>query len=509
MPTLPKASLEVVTPDGRRTVIPLAGRPLILGRAADCDVVIEEAFVSGHHARIEPSASGYVLRDAGSTNGTLLDGAPINGGKKLSDGSFVVLGRPGNYRLRFLAPGSPSSVKAAGARTEQNLKEVLEISKVLLSTLELEDVLGRVLDACLRVARAERGYLFLLEGGDLKLRASRDGAGGGTTEQQLEFSRSFARRVAETGEAEFFSDLDRNNSRDASESITRLRLQAVACVPLKIQQRVIGIAYLDSHHSTGTPDATGRDVVEVLAGLAAVAIENARLIQERVQNERWLALGRMAGSIVHDIRNPLAALRGTAELLAKKIADPRHEQKLRMMIREVDRLARLSGEMLVFSSGAQPLDRKPVSLPELVHEFLQSQEPRLEQEGIRLDAKLGEAVTLELDRQKLLRVLHNIVGNALDAMRPGGTLSVETARRAGRIILAISDTGCGMDQETAARIFEPFFTRGKDEGFGLGMATVKRLVEQHGAAISVESAPGSGTRVELAFPLPEPPNASR
>ena len=118
-------------------------------------------------------------------------------------------------------------------------------------------------------------------------------------------------------------------------------------------------------------------------------------------------------------------------------------------------------------------------------------------------------MTLELDRQKLLRVLHNIVGNALDAMRPGGTLSVETARRAGRIILAISDTGCGMDQETAARIFEPFFTRGKDEGFGLGMATVKRLVEQHGAAISVESAPGSGTRVELAFPLPEPPNASR
>jgi signal transduction histidine kinase len=500
-----QASLEVITSDGIRRIVNLGPRPVTLGRATDCDVVIEESFVSAKHARIEVAPAGFVVRDIGSTNGTWVDGSQIRGAKALNPGASVVLGRPGSYRIRFLAD-EPAGIVSA---SERSLQEVLEISKALLSTLDLEEVLGRVLDACLRISRAERGYLFLREGNDLKLRASRGEEAGLDARQKVEFSRSTALRVAKSGKAEFFSDQPDQASQDKSASIMRLQLETVACVPLKIQQSVIGIVYMDSHHRAALPDATGKEVLEVLAGLAAVAIENARMVGERVRNERWTAIGRMAASIVHDIRSPLAALRGTAELLQSKVPDPRHKEKLKIIIEEVDRLARLSGEMLEFSSEAQPLKSLQLSLDQVIRDFLNSIGPRLEQEQIRLESKLDCSGTLLLDRQKMLRLLHNVVGNALEAMAPGGTLGVETSRPEGRPTLTILDTGSGMHPETVARVFEPFFSENKDRGTGLGMAIVRRIVEQHGADIIIDSSPGSGTRVQVQFRNPETSDSPR
>jgi len=397
--------------------------------------------------------------------------------------------------VEALVPSAPSGSK-------KHLQEVLEISKVLLSTLDLEEVLGRVLDACLRISGAERGYLFLREGNDLNLRASRGETPGQAEKQQVEFSWSIALRVAKSGQAEFLSDQQDGPVRDKSASIVRLRLETIACVPLKIQQKVVGIVYMDSHQRAALPDATGREVLEVLAGLAAVAIENARMVRERVQNERWTAIGRMAASIVHDIRSPMAALRGTAELLMMKVPDPAHKEKLKIIIAEVDRLARLSGEMLEFSSEARPLNLQEIPLTQVVQDFLKSVGPRLEQEKIRLESRFGYSGSLRLDPQKMLRLLHNVVGNSLEAMQPGGTLTVETGSLEGGVFMAITDTGCGMGPEIISRVFEPFFSEGKEQGAGLGMAIVRRIVEQHGANVKVDSAPGKGTRVDVRFPIP-------
>ncbi|MCI0407519.1 MAG: ATP-binding protein [Acidobacteria bacterium] len=506
-----KAFLEIVTSDGKRT-IPLSDHPITLGRAADCDIVIAEPFVSACHARIEPAGSGYVVRDAGSTNGTWVDNASAKEAVRLKSGSSVVLGQPGNYELRFIIQAEDAQPEVPvdpAVAANENLLEVLEISKVLLSTLELEDVLGRVLDACVRVTHAERGYLFLHEGQELKLRARRDDQQDPTSAQQVEFSRSIAERVAATGRAEFLSDLEGRDLRDKTASIVRLRLQNIACVPLKVQQRIIGIVYLDSHHRAAMPDRTGREVLAVLAGLAAVAIENARMVEERLQNERWSTIGRMAASIVHDIRSPMAALRGTAELLRNKIPEPAHKEKLNVIIGEVDRLTKLSSEMLEFSSGAQPLKLESVSLTAVVQAFLKTVEPQIEQHKILLQSQLNLEPPLSLDRQKIVRVLHNVVGNALEALKPGGTLTVETSARADRAVLAISDNGCGMAPDTAARVCEPFFSHGKERGSGLGMAIVRRIAEQHGATLSIQSAPGQGTRVEFLFPMSVPATASR
>jgi signal transduction histidine kinase len=549
-----RAALEVTTPEGKRTVL-LSDHTVTLGRAEDCDIVIPEPFVSSCHAQIEPAKDGYVIRDAGSTNGTWVDSAHVQGSTRLEDGANLILGRPGNYRLRFIsittdteaesrpharklkvlslphshhfphvvgpdghavkgkvvpiqragegpAPGKKPGTLVTNATTNRNLQEVLEISKALLSTLDLQEVLDRVLDACLRISHGERGYLFLQEAGDLKLRARRNDQQDPAADRQVEFSRSIAERVAE-----FLSDLKGGTGRDSSESITRLQLQTIACVPLKIQHRVIGIVYLDSHQRAALPDRTGREVLEVLAGLAAVAIVNARMVEERLQNERWSTIGRMAASIVHDIRSPMAALRGTAELLRMKLSEPAHVDKLNLIIQEVDRLTKLSGEMLEFSSGAQPLRLEELALSHVVEDFLKTVEPRLEKEEINLERKLDAGSPLPLDRQKLARLLHNVVGNALEAMQPGGKLTLETRASKDGGILAISDSGSGMDEETLRRVCEPFFSQGKEHGVGLGMAIVRRIAEQHGASLNIQSQPGKGTRVELHFPTRVPERA--
>jgi signal transduction histidine kinase len=163
--------------------------------------------------------------------------------------------------------------------------------------------------------------------------------------------------------------------------------------------------------------------------------------------------------------------------------------------------------MLEFSSEAQPLNVQATSLRALVRDFLNSVTPRLEKEKIRLDARLEESEELPLDRHKMVRLLHNVVGNAVEAMEGGGTLKVETASVDGHSMLSISDTGPGMNAETVARVFEPFFTQGKERGSGLGMAIVRRIVEQHRATIDIDSAPGAGTRVEMHFFPPDATDA--
>ena len=99
-----------------------------------------------------------------------------------------------------------------------------------------------------------------------------------------------------------------------------------------------------------------------------------------------------------------------------------------------------------------------------------------------------------------MRVLHNLIANSLDAMPQGGTLRLGCGRGQGVAFLAVGDTGRGMSEEVRARIFEPFFTHGKEHGTGLGLAIVRAIVEDHGGAIRVDSAPGRGTTFTIDLP---------
>jgi signal transduction histidine kinase len=133
--------------------------------------------------------------------------------------------------------------------------------------------------------------------------------------------------------------------------------------------------------------------------------------------------------------------------------------------------------------------------------FLHFVERDLERGRVRLIRDLRFKGQVRMDQERMRRAFHNIVDNARDAMPEGGTLRVASGERAGRLCVEFSDTGVGMAEEVRRRVGEPFFTSGKRLGTGLGMAMVKRIVDEHAGSVEIESAPGKGTTVRLLLPL--------
>ena len=139
-------------------------------------------------------------------------------------------------------------------------------------------------------------------------------------------------------------------------------------------------------------------------------------------------------------------------------------------------------------------------LADLVRQTLKPLQTRLQRGGISLALGLDEEARASVDTPRMLRVLHNLIANSLDAMSGGGILDIRCRRSNGSCFLSVRDSGCGMPEEVRRRVFEPFLTHGKAHGTGLGMAIVQKIVEEHGGSIEVESTPGEGTTVHLGFP---------
>jgi signal transduction histidine kinase len=219
-----------------------------------------------------------------------------------------------------------------------------------------------------------------------------------------------------------------------------------------------------------------------------------------VFQERLAAIGQMAAAVGHELRNPLAVLTNTMYLLRAGFAGDEE----RRLGRHVDRAEREVGaavviveSLLEFARDREPLD-EPVDLGDLVDEALSVAPPPDAVEVVR--SGLETAPVVRGDHQQLRQVLLNLITNAYQAMDGDGVLTIRAqAASGGGLELTVSDTGSGMDAETASHVFDAFFTR-KAKGIGLGLAVSKRIVEAHGATIAVESEVGAGTTFAFTFP---------
>ena len=146
-------------------------------------------------------------------------------------------------------------------------------------------------------------------------------------------------------------------------------------------------------------------------------------------------------------------------------------------------------------------DRNLEEMDEVVATALATWTESASAQGIRVDMQLGSGVELEVDTPALLRALRNLTANSLEAMPDGGTLRVETAREGDEVVIRISDTGVGIPDEVADRLFEPFVTSGKRRGTGLGLAIVQKVIDDHDGTIEVSKPQGAGTAFTLRLPL--------
>jgi two-component system, cell cycle sensor histidine kinase and response regulator CckA len=258
---------------------------------------------------------------------------------------------------------------------------------------------------------------------------------------------------------------------------------------------------------------------DVPIGVHGIArdVTQRKLLEEQLRQSQIMeAISQFAGGVAHDFNNLLTGIHGYSSfaLQCANLDDP-----IRGYLEEIkkagERAANLTRQLVVFGRK-QLLKPVALNLNDVVSD-MNSMLRRLTGDRIQLTAKFDPALKkIKADRGQIEEVLVNLVVNSRDAMPQGGTLTIETAnfevdhqyasRRIGLapgsyVMLAVSDTGCGMSVETKARIFEPFFTtKEKGKGIGLGLSTVHGIVKQSGGSVSVYSEPGRGTTFKIYLP---------
>ena len=238
-----------------------------------------------------------------------------------------------------------------------------------------------------------------------------------------------------------------------------------------------------------------------------------RQMQDQVRRmDRLAVAGELAAGIAHEIKNPLASLSGSIQMLRDEVDfGPMQQRLMDITMREAERLNALVNEFLLFSRPEKAVDRS-VEVNEVIEDTLEmlKNSPELSR-PVRIEKTLSKNLWVHIDSQRLQQVIWNLVLNAVQEMRNSGRLSVATTIRTKRgsgdaqeklAEISISDTGPGILPENQGKVFDPFFTT-KDQGTGLGLTIVHRIVENYDGKIFLNSDGNSGTTFTLHFPLAE------
>lgn len=262
---------------------------------------------------------------------------------------------------------------------------------------------------------------------------------------------------------------------------------------MSLHRRTLGIRRSPLHDPSG---AAQGDVL-VLEDLS-----EERELQERVrQAERLAALGRLAGGLAHEVRNPLAILRATAQLLAAKLA---HEAGIRryteVLTGEADRIDRLIGALLSYASPPPPT-LAAVAVQPLLHDLATACESYAAQHSVTITVDVPEQLPdVVADREQLRQALLNLILNAIQASPTGESVTLSAWGSGARVCFTLRDHGAGIPADARSRVFDPFFTT-RDEGTGMGLAVVARIVADHDGTVALENAVDGGAVARLCLPV--------
>jgi signal transduction histidine kinase len=320
---------------------------------------------------------------------------------------------------------------------------------------------------------------------------------------------SEARFAAEGGFAALLRDRPRpqlvqaliETGRVPPEDRARLEaFQARLVVPLLARDALLGILLLGGERFDDIFTQQDQQLLESLQMTLAIALQNALLYMERAEKERLAALGQVASLIIHEVKNPLGIIRVSIGTIKRKLGNDSSRELATFIEEEVDRMNRTIAKILTFArpQEAQP---EPCDLNEVVERTLAFVGPDLEGAEIELVAELDRgAPPVRADAEQVQQMLLNLILNAKAALKAGGRIRVRTDGAHGPgFAISVEDNGAGMDADTRAKIFTPFFTTRRG-GTGLGLAIVQQIVEAHRGEIRVESEPGKGSRFTVLLP---------
>jgi signal transduction histidine kinase len=222
--------------------------------------------------------------------------------------------------------------------------------------------------------------------------------------------------------------------------------------------------------------------------------------EELIRRERISTIGRLSGSIVHDLRNPLAAIYGGAEMLVDADLPPAHVKRLAGNIyRASRRIQELLQDLLNVSRGTHSAPEM-CRLREVASAACDALAPVAATQRVAVRLEIAAGIELPLERSRMERAFVNLVGNALEAMPEGGEVTISAVFEEASVLVEVRDTGPGIAPEIRGQLFQPFVSAGKRNGLGLGLALTRQTVMDHGGDLWVESEPGQGARFRFRLP---------
>jgi signal transduction histidine kinase len=522
-------------------------KSIVIGREAGCDIVLDDRTVSRRHAEIKVGDDSGVLEDLGSSNGTFvnrerIDSHTLSAGDAITIGSFglkvrghqtlggessgaIEIESPARGAAREETPGTGTSqtaiITALDARRIGRGEDVREgeidraaMMKRLsvlydlvenlcgrLSTREIADTfLGVLFDVFPRADRA----VMMLEDKQTRRLVPLAARQKGEEEEEVRISRTVVDTVLEEKQAVICGDTGTDSRFKQSASLQDLRITSIMCVPLLVSDRVLGMVEVDSRAGgIGFTD----DDLRLLTGLTSqvsIAIENSRLYQEVESSKRLAAIGQTVSGVAHCVKNVLNGMDGGL-FIARKGLDAGNQEKVAkgwdMLERNSSFLKGLVLDMLDYSKDRPP-EYVATGLDDVFGEIMAFVEGRAAEGGIALLLDVDPGIgPVPLDPTRMKRALLNLVANAVEATPEGGKVMISVAALGSEnYCVTISDTGKGIPDDIMETIFEPFVSTKGSKGTGLGLPVMKKIVEEHGGRVELESTVGEGTTFKITLP---------
>ena len=547
------ASLFVIKGRDQGTRFELDRPVLLLGRDTTNPIQLHDTEVSRRHAEIRRDADGFSLVDLESSNGTYVNSEPVrrqalrNGDRlqvgrtlmiftgpdaetptRLDDAVNIVAHDQAGDDSRIvhsIAPESGSSflpeLEDSGspwlARSRSNLQIMYRTALAVSHTLDIDQLLNRILELIFEWVEADRGCIMLMDqGGDELVPKARRNRQGIDQDEKMVLSRRILDYVGEHKEGVLTSNAREDQRWDPGGSIVQAGVREAICVPMQGRYDDVGVIYIDTYTPPGSVLQQGRckfsdehlKLMIAIGHQAALAIEDTSYYSAMLQAERLAAVGQTIATLSHHIKNILQGIRGGSYLIEEGLKSDETDVVRKgwdIVEKNQEKISNLVMDMLTFSKEREPALR-PSDLNQVVVDVVEMMQVRASEGGVELVWQpAADLPLMTFDPEGLHRAVLNVVTNAIDACENAeqGSVVIQTryVPEKQAVELSVEDNGQGIQPEDLEKIFTIFESSKGSRGTGLGLSVSQKILREHDGDIEVRSEPDRGSCFTLSLPV--------
>ncbi len=373
------------------------------------------------------------------------------------------------------------------------LDTLVEISEAMNASNEKDELLGQIIRAAKKYLGVLRVSVMLIENGKMQIVAA-EGLNVDIENIIIPVGEGISGKVAKTGE-----EIIINSSENVE---NKYDYQSYMCVPLKTKNKIIGVLNLTNKQNDIFNDDDIK-IAKYIASQCALAVERFELAEEKKKSENLALLGKFTSSIAHDIKNLLNVVQGYIELMEIESSEtPEFKTYVSAVYTELQLIHGLTLDIMDFARDKISLKICKFDIQDLLGKIRYHSDILLNQSNIKFEIECCDNFEMEADKDKLFRVFFNLINNSIEAVDENtGRIILKVEKKSEIAVFILYDNGHGIPEKHLSNVFDPFFTKGKQTGTGLGLAVVKEIISSHKGNISVKSEEGKFTEFTIQIPV--------